>query len=259
MVRKGNQLWRIGRVAESRGAYDKAIELREDLYLAWFAKGFALGFDQKYDLALAACQKAIELQVAPSRYKYDAYRCESGALQALQQFAPALESLDQALSISPDNPADWMAQGELRYALGQYQPALESFNKAAELRKAQNLLPSVLLYNNRALVQLELGNHQLALKDVETALNLDANYTTAWSNKGLILEAVGRDQESLTAYNQAIEIDPDDYTVWTNRAFVLNKLGRNEEAKQSLETALKINPDYEPAKNSLEALTQTQQ
>lgn len=162
-LEKGNQLWRIGRTAESRGAYNKAIELRSDLYLAWFAKGFALGFDEKYDLALEACDKAIELQVSPSRYKYDAYRCKSGALQALQQFEPALDSLNLALDISPDNPADWMAQGELRYALGQYQPALESFNQAAALRKAQNLSPSPLLYNNRALVQLELGNHQLAL------------------------------------------------------------------------------------------------
>jgi tetratricopeptide (TPR) repeat protein len=258
-LEKGNQLWRIGRVAESRGAYDKAIELREDLYLAWFAKGFALGFDEKYDLALEACNKAIELQVAPSRYKYDAYRCKAGALQALQQFAPALDSLNQALSMSPHNPADWMAQGELRYALGQYQPALESFNKAAELRKAQHLLPSALLYNNRALVQLELGNHQLALEDIETAINTDSNYTTAWSTKGLILETVGRDEESLVAYDKATELEPDDYTVWTNRAFVLDKLGRNEEAKQSLETALKIKPDYEPAKNSLEVLMETQQ
>ncbi|BAZ46582.1 tetratricopeptide repeat protein [Chondrocystis sp. NIES-4102] len=256
-LEKGNQLWRIGRVAESRGAYNKAIELREDLYLAWFAKGFALGFDENYELALEACEKAIELQVTPSRYKYDAYRCKAGALQALQQFQPALDSLNQALDISPDNPADWMAQGELRYALGQYQLALQSFNKAAELRKAQNLHPSSLLYNNRALVQLELGNHQLALEDIETAINIDSSYPTAWSTKGLILETVGRDQDSLNAYNKATELDPDDYTVWTNKAFVLNKLGRDEQAKQSLETALKIKPDYQPAINSLEVLMQT--
>lgn len=258
-LEKGNQLWRVGRVAESRGAYNKAIELREDLYLAWFAKGFALGFDEKYDLALEACDKAIELQVNPSRYKYDAYRCKSGALQALQQFEPALNSLDEALRISPNNPADWMAQGELRYGLGQYQPALASLNKAAELRKVQNLSPSALLYNNRALVQLELGNHQLALKDVETAIGIDANYTTAWSTKGLILETVNRNEESLVAYDKATELDPEDYTVWTNQAFVLYKLERYEEAKQSLETALEIKPDYEPAKNSLEELTNIQQ
>lgn len=253
-LEKGNQLWRVGRVAESRGAYNKAIELREDLYLAWFAKGFALGFDEKYDLALEACEQAIKLQVNPSRYKYDAYRCKAGALQALQQFEPALNSLDQALNISPKNPADWLAQGELRYALGQYEPALESLNKAIELREAQNLPPSALMYSNRGLVKLELESYELALEDIETAIRIDSNYIPAWSNKGLVLETMGRDEESLDAYDEAKELDPEDYTVWTNRGYVLFKLERYEEAQESLETALEINPDYEPAKSSLEQL-----
>ena len=253
-LEKGNQLWRVGRVAESRGAYNKAIELREDLYIAWFAKGFALGFDEKYDLALDACDKAIELQVNPSRYKYDAYRCKSGALKALQRFESALDSLNQALKINPNNPSDWMAQGELRYALVQYRGALESFNKAVELRKNQNLPPSALLHNNRGLVQLELGKHVLALEDIETAIRIDSNYTPAWRNKGLVLRIVGQNEESLNAYDQATELDPNDYTVWTNRGFVLYKLERYEEAKESLEKALEINPDYQPAMNSLEEL-----
>ena len=253
-LEKGNQLWRIGRVAEARGAFNKAIELREDLYLAWFAKGFALGFDEKYDSALKACDKAIDLQVNPSRYKYEAYRCKAGALQALQRFEPALDSLNQALEYSSTNPADWIAQGELRYALEQYRGALESFNKAVEQRKTQNLPPSALLHNNRGLVQLELGKDKLALADIETAIRIDPNYVPAWSNKGLILETRGQDKESLIAYDKAAKLDPNDHTVWTNRGFVLYKLERYEEAKKSLEEALRIKPDYQPAINSKEAL-----
>jgi tetratricopeptide (TPR) repeat protein len=253
-LEKGNKLWRIGRVAEARGAFNKAIELNEDLYLAWFAKGFALGFDEKYDLALEACDKAIELQVNPSLYKYEAYRCKSGALQALQQFEPALISLEQALELNPNNPADWITQGELRYGLGDYRGALESLNKGVELRESQNLPSSALLYNNRGLVQLELEQYELALADIETAIAIDPNYTPAWNNKGLILETIERNEESLAAYDKATELNPNDYQVWTNHGFVLYKLGRYEEAKKSLETALEINPDYQPAKNSLEAL-----
>ena len=253
-LEKGNKLWRIGRVAEARGAFNKAIELKEDLYLAWFAKGFALGFDEKYDLALEACDKAIELQVNPSLYKYEAYRCKSGALQALQQFEPAKRSLEQALELNPNNPADWITQGELRYALGDYGGALESLNKGVELRESQNLPSSALLYNNRGLVQLELEQYELALADIETAIAIDPNYTPAWNNKGLILETIERNEESLAAYDKATELNPNDYQVWTNHGFVLYKLGRYEEAKKSLETALEINPDYQPAKNSLEAL-----
>lgn len=253
-LEKGNQLWRIGRVAEARGAFTKAIELREDLYLAWFAKGFASGFDQKFGIALEACNKAIQLQVNPSNYKYEAYRCKAGALQELQRFEPALDSLNEAIKFNNNNSADFLAQGELRYALGQYRGALESLNEAIEIRKIQNLPPLALLYNNRGLVQLELGKHELALEDVETAIEIDSNYVPAWRNKGLILETIEQNEESLTAYDKAIQLDSEDHHVWTNRGFVLYKLERYEEAKESLETALKIKPDYQPAMNSLQEL-----
>ncbi|ELS05351.1 tetratricopeptide repeat protein [Xenococcus sp. PCC 7305] len=241
-------------MAEARGAFNNAIALREDLYLAWFAKGFALGFDEKYTLALEACDKAIELQVNPSRYKYDAYRCKAGALQALQRFEPALDSLNAAIEINPNNSADFLIQGELLYALGQYRGSLESLNKAVELRKIQNLSDSALLYNNRGFVQIELRQYELALEDIETAIRIDPSYTPAWRNKGLVLETVGRNEEALDAYDQATELDPNDYNVWTNKGFVFYKLERYEEAEISLEKALEIKPDYQPAINSLEAL-----
>jgi len=253
-LEKGNQLWRIDRVDDAGEAFDQATKLREDLYLAWFAKGFALGFDEQYTQALKACDKAIELQVNPSRYKYEAYRCRAGALQALQQFKTALDSLDKAMDINSNNPADWMSQGELLYALEEYDESLNSFRKAIELRDKQNLPSSALLYNNLGFINLELGQYKFALKDVETAISVDPNYAPAWSNKGLILETVGRDQEALEAYDQATELNPNDYIVLTNKAFVLYKLERYEEAKTSLETALEIKPDYQPAINSLEEL-----
>jgi tetratricopeptide (TPR) repeat protein len=258
-LEKGNLLWRIGKVAEARGAFIKANQIylaqnQKELYLAWFAKGFADGFAQNFDLALEACDKAIQLQVSPSRYKYEAYRCKAGALKELQQFEPALASLEQAIAYNSNNPADWLTQGELKYALGQYQGAVESFDKAIELRQQQHLSPSALMYSNRSFVRLELKQYKLALQDVETAIQLDPNYVPAWSNKGLILETMEENEASLEAYDKAIELDVNDYNVWTNRAFVLYKLQRYEEARASLETALKIKPDYQPAIDSLEQL-----
>jgi len=253
-LQKANQLWRIGRIAEARGAFDNAIALKEDLYLAWFAKGFAEIFDEQYQRALKSCSKAIELQINPSLNKYASYRCKALALKALQRFEEALDSLNDAIAINPNNPDDWMTQGELKYALGQNRGALESFNKAIELRKKQNLPDSALLYNNRGFIQLELKQYELALENVETAIRIDSKYPPAWSNKGLILETMERNEDALDAYNQATKLATKDYAILTNRAFVLYKLDRYEEAKQSLERALKINPDFQPAINSLEQI-----
>lgn len=253
-LEKGNQLWRIGKVAASRAAYDHAIKLRENLYLAWFAKGFASGFDQQYDVALESCDRAISLNVAPTRIKYESYRCRAGALQQLNQPESALAALDRALEISDHNPADLMTQGELRFAIGQKDGALQSLDRAVNIRQNQQLKPSPLLLNNRGFIKMELQQYDLALEDIETAISLDPNFAPAWRNKGLVLETINRNQESITAYDQALKIDPNDYNTWSNRGFALFKLKQYEEAKKSFEQALEINPEYQPALNNLEAL-----
>ncbi|WP_448562332.1 hypothetical protein [Trichothermofontia sp.] len=50
--------------------------MRPNLYLAWFAKGFILGFAEDYANALTACNRAIAIN---AQY-YDALRCRAGAL-----------------------------------------------------------------------------------------------------------------------------------------------------------------------------------
>jgi tetratricopeptide (TPR) repeat protein len=254
-LEKGNQLWRVGKMAEARGAFNKAIQLREDLYLAWFAKGFAAGFDGQYQQALEACDRALALKITPAIIKYESYRCKAGALQQLQQVKPALDALDQALVINDQNPVDWMLQGELRFALKQYQEALTSFNSAIALRQSQQLTPSPLLHNNLGLVRLQLKDYDLALEAIETAIALEPNFAPAWRNKGLVLETINRNQEVIAAYDQALKITPDDYNTWTNRGFTLYKLKQYQAAKASFEQALKINPNYQPAISNLEALT----
>jgi tetratricopeptide (TPR) repeat protein len=249
-LEKGNQLWRVGRVAEARGSFEKAISLRPDYALSWYAKGFASGFDQKYNIALEACDRAIQLD--PNYY--EAYRCKSGALQELQQYEPALQSLDRAIELNPHNPSDFLAQGELRYALQQYQTALESLDKAIELRQKYHLSRSALLYNNRGLVRVSLEQYELAIKDTEEAINIDKNYASAWQNKGFILQKMERYEESIAAFDRALELDPKDYYAWTNRGVVLYKMEDYSKAEESLKKALEINPEYQPAIDNLEAV-----
>ena len=253
-LEKGNQLWRVGRVSEARGSFDRAIALQEDLYLAWFAKGFTLGFDRQYDRALQACDRAIELIVFPTKIKYESFRCQAGALQQLQRPQEALTALAEAMAIDDTNSADWMLQGELNFALGNYPASLTSLDRAVTLRQAQNLPPSPLLHNNRALVALELAEYDLALENVATAIAIDAQFAPAYRNRGLILETIERNEEAIAAYDQALALDPEDYNTWTNRGFTLYKLQRYPEAKESFEKALSINPNYQPAINNLRAI-----
>ena len=138
-IEKGNRLWRINQPSQARGSFDKAIALQDDLYLAWFAKGFTLGFDEQYARALEACERAIELNVTPNDVKYESYRCKAGALQQLNRPEEALTALEKAIEVDDNNSADTMLEGELNFALGKYDLALESLDTAVEMRKTQNL------------------------------------------------------------------------------------------------------------------------
>lgn len=253
-IEKGNRLWRIGEPSIARGSFENAIALKEDLYLAWFAKGFMLGFDGQYALALEACDRAVELNVVPNEIKYESYRCKAGALQQLNRPEEALTALESALEVNSSNPADMMLKGELNFALGKYDLALESLDTAVNMRKTQNLADSALLYNNRALVKLELGQLDSALTDVEQAIATNTNFAPAYRNQALILETMDRNEESLAAYERALELDPNDRNTWTNKGFTLYKLQRISEAKQAFEEALKIDPNYQPALDNLEAI-----
>ena len=253
-IEKGNRLWRIGEPAMARGSFTRAIALQADLYLAWFAQGFAAGFNQQYDQALASCDRAITLNVSPNNIKYESYRCRAGALQQLERPEEALMALDDALEIDNSNPADLMLRGELNFALGDYEGALTSFNRAVTMRKTQQLPDSALLYNNIALVKLKLEQYDAALAETEKAISLDANFAPAYRNQGLILELMDRNEESLVAYERALQLNPEDYNAWTNKGFALYKLQRIDEAKRAFNQALEINPDYQPAINNLKAI-----
>lgn len=257
LIEKGNQLWRIGDFSAARGSLENATKQQDDLYLAWYAKGFVSGFDGLYDRALEACNRAVELNVTPNDIKYESHRCRAGALQQLGRPEKALSALEEAISLkqtSEQNPADLMFKGELLYALGRHEESLTALAQAVTLRKEQNLSESPLLYNNLALVKFELGQYETAKDDTDTAIKIDPSFAPAYRNQGLILETMNLNEESLVAYDQALDLDPQDYNTWTNKGFALYKLGRIDEAKQAFQQALEINPDYQPAIDNLEAI-----
>ncbi|MBC6452391.1 MAG: serine protease [Hormoscilla sp. SP5CHS1] len=222
LIDRGNQLWRLRRMSEALSAFDRAIDLKPDFYLAWFAKGFALGFDRQYAAALRACNRAIDLKLD----YYDAWYCKAGALLELRQFDAALVALNRALRLQPDNSANWALQGELRFGLGQYRGALDSFDKAIEIRRSQGLPSKALLWNNRGFVLFKLQRYSEALASYDGTVELDPKYVSAWNNRGLTLHALGRYPEALTSFERAIKLDPNYQAAIENRDELLRQMGK---------------------------------
>merc|ERR1719327_931989 len=94
-----------------------------------------------------------------------------------------------------------------------YPKAIEKYNDAMK-RNPKDHVP----YSNRAAVYQKLMEWQLALKDADTCIEMDATFIKGWSRKAGIHYYLKEYHKAMDAYNMILKIEPD-----------------NEEAKKGLD------------------------
>ncbi|MBI4854523.1 MAG: polysaccharide deacetylase family protein [Acidobacteria bacterium] len=103
-------------------------------------------------------------------------------------------------------------------------------------------------------------NYELAIKELQEAVNYDSKNATIANNLGYTYYKSGNYQEALKWLQKAMQLDPQRMLAYLNIADAYFKLGMNKEAKQNYEKALELNPstsigDY--IKKQLELITQS--
>ena len=101
-------------------------------------------------------------------------------------------------------------EGELNYRVGnlrledeRYDEALAEFD---ELIREKGSLPEGHL--GRGLALMGLNYREAALQSLNTALDLDPEFASAFANRGILLDRMGRPHEALADYRQALKLDP---------------------------------------------------
>jgi tetratricopeptide (TPR) repeat protein len=120
-------------------------------------------------------------------------------LQSAESYEDALDALNNAIDIDPQNAIAWLA-------------------------KAQILGPSSGRYNE-------------SLEACEKAIEIDPENSESWLLKGIIFMNLGRDEESLAAFDEAIELDPQSGYAWYLKGDSLRRLGRGSEAEEAFTRA----------------------
>ena len=262
----GNQLWRIGLTKEAQDNFDKALTIRRDFYLAWFAKGFVYGFSEDFTNAFSSCNRSIELNPKPNTY-YDGWRCKAGALRNLGRYAESLSALNQAINAQAErlrqgdlntfqNPSDFAERGELFFAQEQYQGALAAYDQSIGLWENYGLAVPPQTISSRGLTLLFLDRPTEALQDLQTAIDRDPDYSTGWANFGKVQQALEQYPEALAAYDRATTLSPDDPYVWNERGVLLYHMGRCPEAIDSVAKAIGADPNYAPALDNRASLAE---
>lgn len=87
-------------------------------------------------------------------------------LQRQGNLPAAIQAINKAISIDPENPDFYQMRAEMEFNSGDFDKAEQDFSVAAQLSgKADN-------YYNRAIANLNLGNYQAANKDFQKAQEL---------------------------------------------------------------------------------------
>jgi len=200
----------------------------------YFSRATDLYFKGKYELAIKAIEKAIELKPDYA----DAWYNKGVALKDLGRYDEALKANEKAIELKPDSAGAWYNKGAILSNLGRYDEALKANEKAIEL-KPENADA----WYNKGVVLSNLGRYDEALKASERAIELEPDYVNAWNNKGAVLSNLGRYDEALKAIEKVIELEPENADVWNNKGVVLNDLGRYDEALKANEKAFELKPE----------------
>jgi tetratricopeptide (TPR) repeat protein len=162
----------------------------------------------------------------------------------LGRFEEALASLNRALMIKPALIEALNNRGGALRGLKRFGEALASFDKALAIRPDY-----VEALNNRGGVLLTLKRLEGALVSFDKVLAIKPDYIEALNDRGLTLHGLNRLELALASFDKALAIKSDYLEALNNRGSVLQALNRFEEALASYDKALAIKPDYIEALN----------
>ena len=171
-------------------ALNKSTETAEWHKDAWHKKGLALCMLGRYDEAISAYDRALEIK------SKDAYVLHSKglALRKLGRSAEASESLKRARN-------EWNSEGMDLFLLGRYADASKFYDKALEID------PKFLCaWVNKGTAFFKMGWDGEAIVAFNQAIELKPHDPNAWNRKGMVLKKIGRKAEAKDAFSKAKEL-----------------------------------------------------
>ena len=193
---QGLALSEMGRDGDALAAVDAALAAEGGHQPAWAARAVSRARRGRLEGAFADWREALRRDPRDWRSRL----ARAGWLIRDDRPAEALEDLDRAARIAPEQPDVAYTRGLALAALDRREAARAAFSRAIRLnpRDAQAHL-------RRALARAP-EDPRGALADLDSAIRLDPEWAAAWATRGRLLERMDRPAEATRDYRRAFEL-----------------------------------------------------
>ena len=243
---KGEELMVNGSTEEALAAYERAIELDPEMAEAWIGKGYAksrLAFIDKDPAGYNEPLLSFERAIELNRSQSQAWNGKATLLSMMGRYDEAVEAYDASLEIDPLQPWVLVGKANALWKLGRHDESIAAGDKAIDA--TSETVEKAFVWFERAHLFAEDGDYKGTVEALERATELAPDDKNFWINGGVLLSAhLGRYEEALTYIDRALEIDPEDADAWLSKAQILGPTsGRYNESLEACEKTIEIDPE----------------
>ena len=194
---RGLTRYNAGDFAGAMADYSQALEINPEFLWAYNNRGLAKSDAGDHVGAIADYDKALEIE---PRYA-GAYMSRGNVKYKLDDCVGAIADYDKALDVYPSWTGNWLHWWKMDH----------------HDREVKNDRWQAKTLINRAIVKDTIGDHEGAIADCDSALELDPADAVAYNTRGCAKRSIGDIVGSIADYDRALEIDPDSQIYVNNR------------------------------------------
>ncbi len=189
--------------------------------------------------AMKALEEVLRLAGGDKAKRSDALLLRAGAQDDTQK---RLADLDEAVSLTPENPKPLRARGAARLAVKKTQEALADFDAALKLEPND-----AATHEARGLTLATLEKWDDARKSYDEAIRLKPEATGAMLQRGRVSILAGDAKTAEEDFGRALKVEPENIAALLLRAEARSQLQRFDAALEDLTKALELRPGLVPA------------
>lgn len=174
------------------------------------------------------------------------YNRLGGAHDELRNYEQSLNYYNEALQLTPDDPATYHNRGNTYSRLGKFDQAIQDYTKALSLQNVayrganwgKELIAKTL--NCRGLAYHEQQRYADALRDFSKAINQNPQYHKAYLNRSITYSTTQRLNEAAIDLSKLIDLRPEYVDAYIYRSLIYAQLSRFKGAFEDLREASEL-------------------